>query len=174
MRVRGGISSLKDHLGLLIVLGIFALLWQTLQAAAAFELDPNSAAARALDGIHQAAPGIIKRGDVVFVSSQDAELPQRLAQLGASVYELDASDAGGAGSPLLRVLDDRCKLDSARGQPAAYWVWTTEHAQTPVTLGAVRARSEFLFYVPGSAALSWRSRICDRQVLASSAEGCHH
>ena len=145
MNIPGAARWVKDRLAVLSMLATVALLWESAQAAAAVDPQQEAATTRAVEAIRRAAREIVKAHDDVFVSTPDPEIRQTLGQLGATIHELDSSNAMVTGGPLYQVLGTLCQGSHEAAGRAIYWVWTRKNDRSAVQL-APAARSLNYFF----------------------------
>jgi hypothetical protein len=128
-------SSLKNQLGLLVLLVSLGLFWFAMQMAGESVPDTVYSQQKQVEVLKLAVASIVKPGDSVFLSSEDANLKQELEKDGVNIYSFSPKNNVEFEVKLLSWLDQYCQPGQISGEAKNYFVWTDDTAGTVQALG---------------------------------------
>jgi hypothetical protein len=140
------INNSKEKFAGLIILALLVILWQSLRFASSYSPYPEYAKNRHLEAVRQVSPSILKPGDNVFLSTQNSSIQEAIARSGANVYKFDSKDTAGFDAALLKVLDERCRLDPGQAQSGAYFIWTKDNELAAMDLSHAARNLNFFYF----------------------------
>jgi len=136
---------IKNNLGRIAFFTLLVFLWQSLQIASSIILNGEAATTRVVDAIRQVSPDIIRSGDIVLLSTQNALVQNDIDRLGALTYKFNPKDNDGFQIVLAEVLQSYCNLGKGQNKPLIYFIWTQDNKQTAMELSSAVRTMNFFF-----------------------------